>query len=481
MKDELKKLEPLSRELEPGGAFRRDLIATAVQYAEEFLDDLENKPTYVPDTTGLEQIDEVAIGQKQELQEILSLLGSTVDTMGINPAGPGHFGYIPGGGIFSSSLGDLLAAVSNRYSGLFYASPGAVKLENRLIDWVRDLVGYPDIALGNLTTGGSIANLIAVCTARDKMQITRKPLSESVIYYTVQTHHCVAKAIRIAGLSECITRIIPLDLEFRMDAEQLEIQVKKDIEEGLTPFFLASSYGSTDTGAVDPFDEIGRICSEYGIWFHIDAAYGGFFMLLDSFKERYQSIDQSDSIVLDPHKSLFLPYGSGIVLIRDGKALFESFHYKANYLQDAYADGLEISPCDLSPELTKHFRGLRMWLPLQLHGIAPFQACLQEKVLLTQYFYKQVQLLGFEVGPPPALSVCIYRYVPADGDPNEFNRQLTRLIQQDGRIFISTTEIEGIFWLRLAVLSFRTHLEHIERYLSILKEKVLLIEAQELT
>ncbi len=167
-------------------------------------------------------------------------------------------------------------------------------------------------------------------------------------------------------------------------------------------------------------------------------------------------------------------------MIRDGEALFESFHYKANYLQDAYADGLEISPCDLSPELTKHFRGLRMWLPLQLHGIAPFQACLQEKVLLTQYFYKQVQLLGFEVGPPPALSVCIYRYVPTDGDPNEFNRQLTRLIQQDGRIFISTTEIEGIFWLRLAVLSFRTHLEHIERYLSILKEKVLLIEAQEL-
>ena len=207
------------------------------------------------------------------------------------------------------------------------------------------------------------------------------------------------------------------------------------------------------------------------MWFHIDAAYGGFFKLLPEFADLFDGAHLADSIVLDPHKSLFLPYGSGLVIVKNGKALHQSFHYMANYLQDAYVGTEDISPADLSPELTKHFRGLRMWIPLKLHGTDAFRACLEEKHKLTLYFHREVQKLGFEVGPLPQLSVCIYRYVDTDQDLNTTNETLWRRIVTDQCLFVSTTTIDGDFWLRLAVLSFRTHLEHIDLLLKLLSEK----------
>jgi glutamate/tyrosine decarboxylase-like PLP-dependent enzyme len=237
---------------------------------------------------------------------------------------------------------------------------------------------------------------------------------------------------------------------------------------------VIASAGTTDVGAIDPLEEIGRIAKAEGLWYHIDAAYGGFFALVDECRPKLAGMELSDSIVLDPHKGLFLPYGTGALLVKDVKALRRSHHYQAAYMQDILAEeSLEsASPAELSPELTKHFRGLRLWLPLKLHGVVPFRACLEEKLLLARYFHAQVQKLGFEVGPEPELSVATYRWVPEVGDANEFNQALVDEIHRDGRVFVSSTMLDGNFVLRLAALVFRTHLETIDLLLAILKEKV---------
>jgi aromatic-L-amino-acid decarboxylase len=345
-------------------------------------------------------------------------------------------------------------------------------MENMLIRWMNGLVGYPEKASGNLTSGGSLANLIAIVTARDTKAITAKNIERSVIYLSEQAHHSVDKAIRIAGLRECVIRFVPIDEKFRIIASVLEKQIEADRAEGLNPFLVVASAGTTDVGAIDPLGEIGRIAKQHGLWYHIDAAYGGFFILTEEGKRKLAGIEASDSLAIDPHKGLFLPYGLGVVLVRDRAALQAAHYYTANYMQDAVSSDDEPSPAEISPELTKPFRGLRLWLPLKLHGVAPFRACLEEKLLLAKYFHEEIQKLGFECRLEPELSVVVYRYVPETGDPNAFNKALLEAVVGDGRVFISSTVLDGHYTLRFACLAFRTHLRTVDTLLSVLKEKV---------
>ncbi len=474
MRDLILDYQIKSRSLEPELDVRRFLIDQMIRYSEEFLETISDRRAY--DVPVESAQGDTLIGQVESLEDMLSYLRNKVDKNGINPASPGHLGYVPGGGIFTAAIGDFLAAVTNRYSGLKFANPGAVHIENELIEWSRSIIGYPDTALGNISSGGSIANLIAITCARDKMKIKGEKIYKSTIYLTQQTHHCIQKAIRIAGLEDCPVRTVALDEHYRMDTENLRYWINKDQKAGLQPFLIIASCGSTDTGAIDPLERIGGIAQQSGAWYHIDAAYGGYFCLCGEMREKLIGMDSSDSIVMDPHKTLFLPYGSGVVIIKEGKYLFDSFHYTANYLQDANPGTQNISPADLSPELTKHFRGLRMWIPLKLHGTEVFQSALYEKHLLTKYFYEQIQKLGFEVGPPPDLSICIYRYVPKNGRANEFNTLLVKMIQEDGRVFVSSTTLDQKYWIRIAVVCFRTHLKTIDLYISIIKEKLSQVE-----
>jgi len=353
---------------------------------------------------------------------------------------------------------------------VFFGGPGAVRMENQLIRWMCDLVGFPEGALGNLTSGGSIANLIAITTARDAKGIKAADIPKAVIYLTQQVHHCVQKAIRIAGMTESVIRYIPMDEQFRMDAGALQQQVEADQTSGLRPFMVVGSAGTTDVGAVDPLYAIAGIAEQHDSWFHVDASYWGFFRFLVELMPLFQGIVRSESVAIDPHTGLFLSYGVGAVLIKDVEALYRTHYYQANYMQDAQKFKLEYSPADLSPELTKHFRGLRMWLSLRLLGLAPFRASLAEKHALANYFHLRIQELGFEVGPMPVLSVATYRFVPKQGDANAFNEQLVKQIREDGRVFVSSTTIEGQVWLRLAVLSFRTRLWHIDLLLDQLEQ-----------
>ena len=464
----IKSLEKSSRTLEADHATRKLWFEKVAEYGIGFVDNLYEQKAYQPELNSKSDPLFYPDGKKHSLDELIKVIREEIDPPGINAAHGGHMGYIPGGGIFPASIGDFIAAVGNKYAGIYYGAPGAVKLENELLRWLCDLMGFPSEAVGNLTSGGSIATLIAVTAARDAKNITAQKISQSVIYLSEQSHHSCQKAIRIAGLREAKIHYCKMDKNFRIDPISFKEQVVKDLKNSLIPFLLISSVGTTDVGAVDPVETLDNTAKEFNLWHHVDAAYGGFFILVDQLKHFFSGIDQVDSITIDPHKGLFLPYGSGAVLFKNPDALLNSHYYEAPYMKDALSVQQRLSPANLSPELTKHFRGLRMWLPLMLHGLEAFKSALEEKVMLCRYFYEKVQGFGFEVGPFPDLSVCTYRFVPEKGSANEFNLALLELIKKDGRIFVSSTILENIVWIRLAVLNFRTHLDLVDTYLEIL-------------
>ncbi|MGH9949180.1 MAG: pyridoxal phosphate-dependent decarboxylase family protein [Pyrinomonadaceae bacterium] len=473
MRKQLLELEWMSRRLEPAADEREKTRSGIISYSENFLENIESVNAYnvIPEK-GIGLLDSPISEKGIEIEDAIDLIRENVDTPGLNPASGGHLAYIPGGGIYYAALGDYLADVFNRYAGVFYASPGAVRMENMLIRWMCDLVGYGPESHGNLTTSGSLANMIAMVVARDGKEIKSVDIPRSVIYLSKQTHHSVDKGIRVAGLGECVVRYLALDERFKIIPADLEKRIQDDKVSGLNPFLVVASAGTTDVGAIDPLIEIGEIAKRNGLWYHIDAAYGGFFILTEEGKQKLKGFDLADSLIIDPHKGLFLPYGLGVVLVKNVEDLKRSFRFDAHYMQDAFAGPDELSPAELSPELTKHFRGLRLWLPLKLHGLAPFRACLEEKLLLAKYFYKEVQKLGFECRLEPELSVVVYRYVPKSGDANEFNKKLLDAVVADGRVFISSTMLEDNFTLRFACLAFRTHLKTVDTLLEVLKENL---------
>ena len=476
MLDKLEELERVARQLEPDQGQREVMLNEVRDYAEAFLTHLPTARAYTKDEGrsgfSFDPVEEAPT----TLSALLELLQREVDTTGINPASGGQLGYIPGGGLFPSALGDYLADISNRYSGVSFAGPGAAEMELSLVGWMCRLVGYPDSAGGDLTSGGSIATLSALVTARDACGIGPGEIPGACVYLTGQAHHCIGKALHVAGLKDIRKRFVPMDHRYRMDVAELKQMIDSDRDQGLKPWLVVASAGTTDTGAVDPIAEIARVAQQHDLWFHLDAAYGGFFLLCEEGRERMHGLDQADSIVLDPHKGLSLPYGSGAVLIKDIRLLAESNTYYADYMQDAkHAEnnpGAALSPSDLSLELTRPFRGPRMWFPLRLFGLIPFRASLAEKIWLARYFHQELSKIeGFETGPDPDLSIVTYRYLPKSGDANAFNKRLLEAVLEDGRVFITSTMINGKYTLRLAVLNFRTHRETIDYLLELLQRK----------
>jgi glutamate/tyrosine decarboxylase-like PLP-dependent enzyme len=473
-------LELEARPLDPSAEERGLLRDKVVAYADAFMDDLAGRPVFVVSEGEDSALYDSPISEgSTDPDEALDLLDRGVNQRGVTIGSAGHLAYIPGSNLYASALADYLAAVTNRYSGLYFASPGAVRMERVLLRWMANFLGYPAASAGDLTSGGSIANLVGIVTAREAHGLKARDFDRAVVYLSEQTHHAIDKALRIAGLGESLKRFVSLDGRYRMRPEALEEAIERDAKAGLRPWLIAATAGTTDTGAVDPLAELADVARQHGLWLHVDGAYGAPFALTRQGKQILRGIECSDSVVLDPHKGLFLPFGSGAVLVREGSHLLVAHHYDANYLQDkdTLASGDEVSPADLSPELTRPFRALRLWLPLKLAGVAPFRAALEEKLLLARHFHRRMRLEdGFEVGSPPDLSIVTFRYLPRRGDPDAFNRKLIDAVQRDGRVFLSSTKIDGKFTLRVAILSLHTHLETIELAIEILREKAELLE-----
>jgi aromatic-L-amino-acid/L-tryptophan decarboxylase len=460
-------LEKLAAELDPGENERSIILDKAIAYTNSFLKELPDRPGF--STGNFDKLEKMEIEDAgKTVDAIIDVLRSEVDATGISSASGKHLGFIPGGGLWLSAVADFLGDVTNKYSGIAFSGPGSVKIENKVIRWMTGILGYPEQAFGNLTSGGSIANLIAIKAARDFHGINSLNVRKSVIYFGEQTHHSIHKALHTTGLHEAVLRTIPLTMQFRIDIDALQKQLAEDKEAGLTPFLMIASAGTTDTGAIDPLHEMADLSEKFNTWFHVDAAYGGFFVLLEEMKQKLRGIERSDSIVLDPHKTLFLPFGSGAVLLKDKNKLLASNSSKASYLVDT-EDADDINPSDTGIELTRPNRGLRIWLPLQLHGLAAFKNCLREKLLLTDYFHNEISKQGFETGPCPDLTVTIFRYKE---DGNAINQRLIDAIHDDGRVFLSSTIINGKLWLRCAIVSHRTHLKEMDECLSMIRDNL---------
>ena len=282
----------------------------------------------------------------------------------------------------------------------------------------------------------------------------------------------------MAGRGRAPRRPIATDARHRMSAEALEAALERDRAAGIRPWLVVASAGTIDSGAVDPLADIAVLCRRYGAWLHVDGAYGGLFALCPEGREILAGIELADSVALDPHKTLFLPYGTGAVLVREGRHLLESFGASAEYIRPLGDSDVGPSPCDLSPELTRHFRALRLWLPLQMAGVAAFRAAQSEKLALARYFHARLSdIEGFDPGPPPDLSVVAFRYRPKRGDADAFNEQLLRHVQEEGRVMLSGTRIDGSYTLRCAILSFRTHIEHVDEAIDVLVRGVARVEA----
>jgi glutamate/tyrosine decarboxylase-like PLP-dependent enzyme len=472
----LRQLERAGRPLDPGAGRRKRLRGAVVASTERFLRRIDARKGYEDGGSKGRGLLAAPISEGgMSLEDAIALLEREVVGPGANPATPAHLAYIPGGGLYHAALGDFLAAVTNKYAGIFFGGPGAARMENMLVRWVADLVGYPPAAAGHIASGGSLATLAALVAAREAHGVAGAEVSRSVVYLTTQAHHCIGKALRIAGLGEAPLHYVAMDERYRMRPDALSEAMGEDRARGLRPWLVVAAAGTTDTGAVDPLDAIAAIAGRERCWFHVDAAYGGFFLLTDEGRRLLRGIERSDSVVLDPHKGLFLPYGSGVVVVRDAAPLVAAHSYAGHYMQDALRDPEELSPADVSPELSKHFRGLRMWLPLILLGTRPFAAALEEKLLLARYFHLEIRDLGFEVGPPPELSVVPFRWSPPDTSPDEadeLNRRIVDGVRRDGRVFLSSTMLDGRFTLRLVVLAFRTHRRTIDLALRVLREQV---------
>ncbi len=479
MNEDLERLRAFSRPLEPTPEQRALWTREVTAHAELFLESLSRGPAFrSTEDEGKGILSSPLSEEPQDADLVLKLLAEHVEKPGVKLGSPGFFAFIPISSLYPAALGDYLAAVTNPFAGNFFASPGAVRLEHLLTRWMAEFVGYPKTSAGDLTSGGSIANLISVVTAREARRLKPRDYEKAVVYLTSQAHHSVTKGLRIAGLGVCVQREIPLDSAYRMRGEVLDHAIRRDRQAGLLPWLVVASAGSTDTGAVDPLKLISEIAQEHRLWLHVDGAYGAMFALCEPGRKALAGMEHSDSLTLDPHKGLFMPCGSGAVLVREGNALLEAHRYHAHYMQDrtALASLDEVSPSELSPELTRPFRGLRLWLSLKLIGLQAFRAALEEKLLLARYFYEQVQRLErFEVGPPPDLSIVTFRHVPRKGEPNDYNQRLLHCIQRDGRIFITSTRLGGQYWLRLAVLCAPTHREHVDLALRVLQEKAAIV------
>jgi aromatic-L-amino-acid/L-tryptophan decarboxylase len=455
----------------------RRLLDECSRFVVEHVRTLPEQPSF--DVTGAAEVAATFRGPVPEtgqpIEEILKRLAPAF-AKSFTTAGPGYLAFIPGGGIPAAALADLLACVTNRFVGVAAAAPALAQIEATTIEWLAQLMGCPSGSGGILTSGGSISNLMAIVAARSAM--LPEDFRNGRIYLSEETHSSVVKAARIAGFSEGNLHWIRVDGRCRILPDGLEQAIRQDKDQGLRPFLIIGNAGTTNTGAVDPFPELLSIGRRHDLWIHGDAAYGGVFRLTREGASLLPGLEQCDSITLDPHKGLFLPYGTGCLLVRQTEHLRKAMETRASYLQDV-AEGHGIpSFHEISPELSRDFRGLRIWLPLQLHGLAAFREQIQEKLDLARWAYQELKDdPHFEMLDEPQLSIVAFTAKGEREEANARGAEILRRVNERRRVFLSSTNMQGRYVLRICVLSFRSHLDRVRDAVHGLKEEARAVSA----
>jgi len=458
------------RPLEPEPAQLEAETRAVADFVLEHVCTLDRQPSF--DLDGAETLRasfrEPVPEEGRPIEALLARLGPAI-AKSYNTAGPGYLAYIPGGGVYASALADLVAAATNRYVGVTGAAPALAQIEETAVRWLCTLMGLPAGSRGILTSGGSLSSFSAIVTARHER--LGEDFTNGTMYFSDQTHYCVTKSARLAGFPRASLRALPPDARYRLVPRALEEAIREDRARGRRPFLVVANVGTTNTGAIDPLPEILQVAREHGLWVHADAAYGGFFRLAPGGGALLRGIEECDSITLDPHKGLFLPYGLGALLVRDGSALARAHGESASYVQDVAEEG-SLGSADLSPELSRDFRGLRLWLPLMLHGLSAFREQLAEKLALARWFYEELRAdPSFEVLDEPQLSIVAFRLRAPEAKAESLGPELQRRVNARRRVFLSSTRIGGRYALRVCVLSFRTHEDRVRDAAQALKDE----------
>jgi aromatic-L-amino-acid decarboxylase len=406
---------------------------------------------------------EPAPEQATPFEELLDPLFEEWIPRSFTTAGPGYLAYIPGGGIFPAALADLIADGTNRYTGVWRAAPALVQLEANVLDWFRDWMGFPPSTRGLFTTGGSMSIFNAIVCARERQ--LGSEIRAGVLYTSTQAHAAVVKSAALAGILPDRVRTVSVDEQFRMRVDALEEAIEADRRAGLRPFLVVSTAGTTNTGAVDPLHAIADLCARGGLWHHVDGAYGAFFHLVEPLRPLLAGLDRADSLTLDPHKGLFLPYGTGALLVRDGSALRAVHGMTAGYLPPA-ADLEFYDPAQHGPELSRGFPGLRVWLTIKIFGAARMRAAIAEKRALAVWAAGQLAgVPGIALVAAPQLSLFAFRVEPPGASPaeqDEATRRLLERVNARGKVMLTGCTVHQRFLARMCVLSFRTRRQTVQ-------------------
>lgn len=387
---------------------------------------------------------------------------------------PRFLAFIPGAPNFISVLGDLLCSGTNFFAGVWLEAPGPAQVELVVLDWFRQFLGLPMGTQGVLTGGGSEANLTALVTAREKLSDDQR--ARAVLYVTEERHWSADRAAKIMGLRAKQLRPVPVDEQFQMSITALQDLVGRDRRAGLYPWAVVANGGATNTGAVDPLEELADVCTAERLWFHVDAAYGWTAVLTEEGRRNLAGIGRADSVTLDPHKWLAQPYEAGCVLVRDGRMLVETFGVKPDYMQDVAAAADEVNFADHGLALTRRFRALKIWLSMKVLGVGWFRALVTHSYHLAELAQRLLELdSDFEILSGRRLSIVCFRYLPAtrtrlvDADIDRLNLALIDAVRATGRAFLSSTRLRGLVALRMCFVNWRTTTTDVEEVVALLQ------------
>lgn len=414
----------------------------------------------------------------RNVDDVVSELMTDIYPYSLRSSHPRHFGFIPAPATKLSVLGDLMTSAYNVHASNWVNSSAASTVEENTIQWLAQQIGYDSKAGGLFVSGGSMANLTGLIAARDKM-LNDEERHLGVMYLSNQTHHSVEKALSIIGFTKRQLRFIDTDEFFQINPNMLENTIKADIAQGLIPCCVIATAGTTNTGTVDPLNEIGDLCSKYHLWMHVDGAYGASFLLSTNQKHRLEGIHKADSVSWDAHKLLFQTYSCAMILVKDKHDLLNSFDANPEYLKDIDGDAVT-NFGSLGIELTRPTRALKLWLSLQTIGTDEYSNRIDHGQLLAEHTQAMLSKSShWEIISPAQFAIINFRYVDpslTDEACDVLNTYLAKQIVADEFAGIFTTELKGHTVLRMCSINPITNFEDIDetlRHLERLAEKYL--------
>lgn len=385
---------------------------------------------------------------------------------------PRDFAFIPGPSNFVSVMADTIASGYNIFSGAQITSSGATIIELLVIDWLREIFGFAKGAGGLFVSGGSVANLTGLAAARSVKLNDR--IDGARIYFSDQTHVSNTKALKLLGFQQDQFFTISSDTSFCLDMEQLCKQIEADRMAGHKPFCVIANAGTTNTGAMDPLDQLATLCDKEDLWLHVDGAYGAAAALTDKGGALLNGINKADSLSFDPHKWFFQPYEIGGVIVRDMNHLQQTFATNAEYLRDIQDPaGREINFFDYGIQMTRGFRALKMWLSIKTFGIRAFRGAIERGIELAEVAEMELKKSSnWEIITPAQLGIITFRYYVADVEEarlSEINQKIVEAMLADGFAFVLTTSLRGKTVLRMCAINPRTSDEDIRETLRMLE------------